>query len=63
MRLGFPETSRALLLVRRYSLATAGVTSGWSNRAASLPREEEPQISVPMVDIIVSTDGIRRRML
>jgi multidrug efflux pump subunit AcrB len=26
---------------------------------AALPREEEPQISVPMVDIFVSTDGLK----
>ena len=26
---------------------------------ASLPREEEPQISVPMVDIIVRADGLK----
>ena len=26
---------------------------------ASLPREEEPQISVPMVDIVVSADGLK----
>ncbi|MCB2140654.1 MAG: efflux RND transporter permease subunit, partial [Rhodobacteraceae bacterium] len=25
----------------------------------SLPREEEPQISVPMVDIILRADGLR----
>jgi multidrug efflux pump subunit AcrB len=26
---------------------------------AAIPREEEPQISVPMVDILVNTDGLR----
>ncbi|HZR88700.1 MAG TPA: efflux RND transporter permease subunit [Bradyrhizobium sp.] len=26
---------------------------------AAIPREEEPQISVPMVDILVTTDGLR----
>ncbi|MDE2068980.1 MAG: efflux RND transporter permease subunit [Bradyrhizobium sp.] len=26
---------------------------------ATIPREEEPQISVPMVDILVNTDGLR----
>ena len=25
----------------------------------AIPREEEPQISVPMVDVMVQTDGLR----
>ncbi len=28
----------------------------------AIPREEEPQISVPMVDIRVNADGLRGRM-
>ena len=66
-----PETPRGIAGSLTRSFITAPLTPLFLLAAfvfglvalVSLPREEEPQISVPMVDIFVRADGLKPRII